>query len=831
VEGAVETARAGDVLRERMADMLKSCPICCLMFDAAGRILAINDEAAEIFGESVVNTHMVDFVSAHSTEYQPDGRESDEKAALIFEKIFGSDSFDLSFEWLHTGRFGVIMPMEVHIKKARYSDGDVCFAYYYNLHNVETMREDVRRMNDMLGARLLREELITGITKAFLAENVGTEAIGGALERLGTFLQAQDAAVIPLGNEEDTEEYLWNDGSGRARGARGLRGLIGENYVATRDGRDDTRVYRRGDSSFIWSPVHFEGRLWGVLSVARHGGGREWSEDDIRLTAQVADAVAGAVERELYSRQRMQALKQAIEASHAKSNFLSNMSHEMRTPINAIIGMASIGKASDSAERKDYALAKIEEASAHLLGVINDVLDIAKIEANKLELTAESFSLRQTLKKCIDVVSFRLNEKRQEFCFNYDVRLPAVLVGDSQRLAQVVINLLSNAVKFTPEEGAVCMNAMLGDESGGMATVILEVTDSGVGIQPDRLPLLFKAFEQADSGISRKYGGTGLGLTISKRIIDLMDGDIAVESEPGKGSKFIVTFKAAVGDAPDDAGLDPSVDWEKLRIMVTDDSPTILRFFSVLFSHIGCVCDTVSDGESALELMKRSEPYDFCFIDRLLPGIDGIELLRQINERCPEKRGFAVLISATNLQQFREEALNAGASGFLQKPIYSSDVISCMCECIGVDGIKRHGGQQLVPGEFCGRRILLAEDIEINREILCSLLESSGAEIDCAANGIEALSMLERNPDKYDLVFMDVQMPEMDGLETTRRIRRNPRHSDLPIVAMTANVFKDDVDRCIQAGMDDHTGKPLNIDDVVRLIRAHNKNRRGYAQG
>ncbi|MCL2809885.1 MAG: ATP-binding protein [Treponema sp.] len=397
---------------------------------------------------------------------------------------------------------------------------------------------------------------------------------------------------------------------------------------------------------------------------------------------------------------------EAEAANQSKSNFLANMSHEMRTPMNAIIGMTAIGKKANVIEQKNYALKKIEDASSHLLGVINDVLDMAKIEANKLELDPIEFSFEQMLQKVLAVINFRIDEKKQRLNLNIDKNVPPFLIGDEQRLAQIITNLLSNAVKFTPEGGEININAHLINETDGNCELRVEVTDSGIGISTEQKERLFLAFEQADTGTSRQYGGTGLGLPISKRIIELMEGNIWVESEIGKGAKFIFTIKA-----------------------------------------------------------QRSS----------------------------------------------------------------------LCGGINPDSKMSPAGNGAAPvnnNEFYGKTVLLVEDIEINREIFIALLEETGLIIECAENGQEALEMIGSSPVKYDVIFMDVQMPVMNGYEATRRIRDLERlkpnekrypFNRIPIIAMTANVFKNDVEDCIAAGMDDHLGKPLVIEMVIEKLRTYLK--------
>jgi signal transduction histidine kinase len=400
----------------------------------------------------------------------------------------------------------------------------------------------------------------------------------------------------------------------------------------------------------------------------------------------------------------------AEEASQAKSQFLSNMSHEIRTPMNAIIGMTAIAKASGDPEKKEYCLDKIGDASTHLLGVINDILDMSKIEANKFELSFAEFSFEKMLRRAVDVVNFRIGEKRQNFMLHVDSGIPDTLVGDDQRLSQVITNLLSNAVKFTPEDGVIGLRVRLRDRQAGACLIQVEVTDTGIGISDEQMSRLFTSFEQADSGISRKFGGTGLGLAICRQIVEMMGGRIWAESEPGKGSTFAFTIRAECPAAAEPAAEPPSA------------------------------------------------------------------------QPAPDRPG--------------------GQAG---------------------GGPSGEAAPEDAADDFSAFRVLLAEDVEINREIVLALMEPTSLAIDCAENGAEAVRMFSAAPERYDMVFMDVQMPEMDGYEATRRIRAlgAPRAKTVPIVAMTANVFREDIEKCLEAGMDDHVGKPLDLGELMSKLRMY----------
>jgi signal transduction histidine kinase len=426
---------------------------------------------------------------------------------------------------------------------------------------------------------------------------------------------------------------------------------------------------------------------------------------DIAASFVIASIFIGLVLK-YQTREYISAQKAAEDASRTKSEFLSNMSHEIRTPMNAIIGMTAIGKSADAVKRKDYAFEKIGIASTHLLGIINDILDMSKIEAGKLELSFSGFDFEKMLQKAVAVVNFRVDEKHQNLAICVDEKIPPALIGDDQRLAQVIANLLSNAVKFTPDEGTIRIDARLLNEENGICTIQIGVTDTGIGISPEQQARLFTSFQQAESSTSRKFGGTGLGLAISKRIVGMMGGRIWVESRPGHGSVFAFTIQA--------------------------------------------------------------------------------------------KRGASSV----------------------------SGVPSAAGESSGTDG------GQAETDDFSGRRVLLAEDVEINRDILLALLEPSKLAIDCAENGAEALRLFSENYGGYDMIFMDLQMPEMDGYEATRKIRafEEAQRTEsaepvnrVPIIAMTANVFREDIEKCFAAGMNGHLGKPLDIHEVLGKLREYLK--------
>jgi CheY-like chemotaxis protein len=493
--------------------------------------------------------------------------------------------------------------------------------------------------------------------------------------------------------------------------------------------------------------------------------------------------------------------------------------------------MTAIAKGSSETERKDYCLDKINDASAHLLGVINDILDMSKIEANKFELSPVEFNFEKMLQRVVNVINFRIDEKGQRFTVYIDRHIPHILFGDDQRLSQVITNLLSNAIKFTPDRGAIRLEAHLAGGEKGQCAIEIKVVDSGIGIDVDQQQRLFSSFEQADSSISRKFGGTGLGLAISKQIVEMMGGGIEVQSQPGKGSTFAFTIRLGQGREEVETPMDAGINRRNLRVLAIDDEPEVREYFLDIAGRFGFACDTAASGEEALEAMQKNDPYTICFVDWKLPGMNGIELSRKIKE-IRDIHPIVIMISATEWRLIEADARSAGVDKFLPKPLFPSSILDCINESLGLE--RLHVPEESPPVEkncFEGRRILLAEDVEINREIVLALLETTKLVIDCAENGREAVKRYSENPALYDMIFMDIQMPEMDGYEATHRIRAFEeerrkktaagRRWGVPIVAMTANVFREDIEKCLAAGMNDHVGKPLDMEEVLKKLRKY----------
>lgn len=519
------------------------------------------------------------------------------------------------------------------------------------------------------------------------------------------------------------------------------------------------------------------------------------------------------------------AKEKAEKASQAKTNFLANMSHEIRTPLNAIIGMTNIARRSTDIEKKDYCLDRVEEASMHLLGLINDLVDLSKIESNTLNLSYTEFDLEKLLARITNVLNYSISQKNHDLIINIDSDIPKFIISDEQRISQIVTNILSNAVKYTPEHGTIMLNARNITEGDSECLLEFEISDTGIGISEEQREKLFHSFETPDESGLYHPGGSGLGLALCKRIVSLLGGDIWVVSELNKGSTFAFTIRVKKGLKKRHARLSPQTNWENIRILVVDDSSDVREYFIALSKTLHFHCETANDGYEAYKIiMESEEPFSAIFVDLRMPIMDGIEFTRKI-KGIEGNDAVVIMMSSAEWSEIAEEAEDAGVDEFLPKPLFSSMIVDCINNCMDSRFTATQQDVQTAEmlEDFSGYTVLLAEDIQINREILTSLLTPTKITIDEATSGTAACEMFEAAPEKYDVIFMDIHMPGKDGYEATRYIRSldSPYAKEVPIVAMTANVFREDIKKCLESGMDDHIGKPISANEVIEKLREY----------
>jgi len=789
-----------------MSSMFDSNPHINILFDNSFKVVDCNPEALIFMGfptKEELLDGFADFVSRTIPAVLSNGQRSQR---LEHRLKAAADGDTVKFETeMHLD--GNIRRLSVDFRKIPYKGSFAIVAYIFDMTEIFMREMQLERARELIELQLAKLNLVVQATKIGLWD---MEVV-------------QDDPVNPFNT------FIWSDEFRHMLGYTDERDfpnvLSSWSNLLHPDDKERTldAFAKHMLDNTGKTPYDVEYRLLrktGEYAYYRASG------ESIRDEAGNAIRVAGALmditdtKNMLINMNRQKA--EAEAANRAKSTFLATMSHEIRTPMNAIIGMTTIGKSAPNIERKDYCFMKIEDASNHLLGVINDILDMSKIEANKFELAPAEFELEKTLRRVVNVVNFRIDEKHQELSVHIDHSIPHTIIGDDQRIAQVITNLLGNAVKFTPERGAISLAVRLADITDNLCTLQISVSDSGIGISPEQQEKIFYSFEQAESSTTRKYGGTGLGLAISKNIVEMMGGKIWVESEPEKGSTFTFTIQVARGKEEKRECLS-DVNLKDVRILTVDDDPDILAYFMEVTQGFGISCDTAASGKEALKLIDRKGGYHIYFIDWRMPGIDGIQLAREIKARKPEN-SIVTMISAAEWGAIAKEAKAAGVDKFLSKPLFPSTIAEVINECLGVNKQQAEEAKAAdIKGIFAGKRVLLAEDVEINREIVQALLEPTQLKIDCAENGVEAVHIFSEAPAQYDLIFMDVQMPEMDGYEATKRIRAldAPKAKTIPIIAMTANVFREDIERCLASGMNSHVGKPLDFQEVMNRLHSY----------
>ncbi|MBF0194735.1 MAG: response regulator [Magnetococcales bacterium] len=603
--------------------------------------------------------------------------------------------------------------------------------------------------------------------------------------------------------------------------------VLGQHTRMLKSGNTDESEYKT-----LWQTI-MDGNEWkGEFHSRKKNGDLFWesaSISPIRAPDGSFDHFIAIKEDITHRKEMEEQLKSSIhvaqEANRAKGEFLANMSHEIRTPMNAIIGMSHLVLQTQLTSKQQDYVNKIHNAANSLLGIINDILDFSKIDAGKLEMENTSFILSETLENLVNLITEKAQEKQLELLLDIHADVPNNLMGDPLRLGQILINLSNNAVKFT-DHGEILIQVKVNNLSEEQVMLQFSVIDTGIGMTQEQIGNLFQSFTQADLSTTRKYGGTGLGLTISKRLADMMEGNIWVESQPGEGSSF--HFTANFGLTEDYSTYIPVLDQDLngLRTLVVDDSPSAGEIVMELVKSFSFHANLATNGQDALELIRQNEqsktPFDLVFLDWKMPGLDGIETYQAMKlDKSLKHSPEVVMMTAFDRDELQKRLGENDKVNILTKPITASTLMDAAMVTMGHGQKKtkqiskdRLGLDIVAP--IRGAKVLLVEDNEINQQVATELLEMAYLVVQVANNGQIGVEKVKTGD--FDVILMDMQMPVMDGYTASREIRKNPLYSDLPIIAMTANAMAGDREKCLDAGMNDHVAKPINPREMFSAL-------------
>ena len=751
---------------------------------------------------------------------------------------------------------------------------------------LESLAFSFGNMTNRLEYRIKLETIISDISQRFIdvSPREVEDAVDWVLKTIGVFLNVDRVYLYRLTDDGRTM-FITNEWSrrnvdpqiNRLRGipkmveSWPIRDMVDNESVCFACLEDQPLVIvnevnewrGRGIQSLLCMAMRHAQSLRGFMGLESVRDRRSWSEEEVQLIRLINEIISNTLERQRAEKELetinahleelvddrtrelaqkaqdlAEAMEQAQEANKTKNEFLARMSHEIRTPMNAIIGLTNLTlKTGLNKSQEDY-LVKVRDSSRHLLSIINDILDFSKIEADRLELDKRDFMLNHVIDRVADMFGERSAGKGVELYYIIDRLTPLSLKGDSLRLGQILINLIANAVKFT-DRGEVVVRVKPAEESApeGRIRLLFSISDTGIGIPGEMIDYLFQPFTQIDGSVTRKYEGTGLGLSICRRLVEMMDGRIWVESQVGRGSTFFFTIMMDSPEKDKDYILTLPQDLRGLKTMIVDDNETGRLIMREVLQSFDFNVVSACSGQEILNLLKSKDsgqPFDLVILDWMMPEMNGFALAQKINNyslMTGARRPKIIMVTMYGRDDFFREKRKeeAGIDGFLQKPINSSELFNVVLELFGREEavIKRKTkkaeafDQEELKG-VAGARILLVEDNTLNQDVAKALLEGAGLLVDCAENGRNAVSMLQERADSstplYDAVLMDIEMPEMDGYQAAKTIRLDPRFQNLPVIAMTAHALKGDREKCLEAGMNDYVAKPIEERELYSAL-------------
>ncbi|MDP1524383.1 MAG: response regulator [Rhodocyclaceae bacterium] len=795
-------------------------PVFLIDDDDGCRMIYVNEAAERHFGAP-----RAEIISWRIPDWDPSFSYADLSRHVEEIKQIGN----LTIESVHRVKSGALVPVEITLNRIEYK-GHLChFGYFKNIAARKLDEQSMHGSRKVLGeiaAGYPLDQVLGSIIE--FSESAAPGALGSILlvDAENRRLRLGAAPHLPTDYNAKIDGLGYADGIGSCGTAAATGREVVVADITTHPYWADFRgIAAAAGLRACWSvpAISEDGKVVATVAIY-YAEPRTPTERELDQMRIAANLTAIALTRDRREKELFHAKDLAEAASQTKSNFLANMSHEIRTPMNAIIGLSHLSLQTDlSAKQRDYT-EKVHASAKTLLGIINDILDVSKIEAGKLEMEEIRFELEDVVGNTATLLTTRAEEKGLDLLIDIALDVPPHLIGDPTRLGQVLLNLMGNAVKFT-EHGEIVLRVETLEEQADAARLKFSIIDTGIGMSAAQIEKLFRPFTQGDASITRKYGGTGLGLTISKRLVDMMEGQIQLDSVPGAGSTF--SFTARFGkpvDQPEHC-CTPAPDLRGLHALAVDDSESARDILESYLQSFTFKVATATDGAAALAAIESADrggtPFDLVVLDWKMPGLDGIETARRL--RAMDGLGKVpriLLISSSGRSEMRRHLGDVAVDGLLAKPFHQSGLFNAVMACFGQADETRHyavGGIDVaLLAKLGGAHLLLVEDNEINQQVAREILEQGGITVMVADNGREALDRLAT--ESFDGVLMDMQMPVMDGIEATRAIRRQAKFKDLPIIAMTANAMASDEASCLAAGMNAHVPKPIDPDHLFGVL-------------
>ncbi len=842
--GALVVLRRARPILQRVAEsqarfrtLLESAPDAMVIIDESRDIVMINRRTEELFGyarDELVGKPIEVLLPLRYREKHPRQVQSFFSNPSTRPMGSGVDLAGLT-------RNGNEFPVEISLSPIETGDGLLVASSLRDITERRDTEESLKRLNEDIERQRKIETALNELSGVLRCQQEMEPLADAVTRQLVKTLDLQFVALFILeddGGYRRMAEYGYPQAGGIERFEKG-DGLLGQ---VARDAApvtlDDVPEYAQlvlgigkvSPKNLQIYPLIQDEQVLGVLEL---GALKPLDEAQLEWLGKAGEDVAIAIRIVLDLQRRArtevelaEAKESADAANQAKSDFLANMSHEIRTPMNAIIGMSYLALKTELDRKQRNYLEKVHRSAESLLGIINDILDFSKIEAGKMDIESVDFRLEDVLDNLANLVGLKAEDKGIELLLDISHEVPMGLIGDALRLGQVLVNLGNNAVKFT-DKGEIVVSISVREKTADGVMLYFSVKDSGIGMTTGQTEKLFQSFSQAEASTTRKYGGTGLGLAISKKLSSLMQGEIWVDSEPGKGSNFQFTARFGLQAVSGQARQESGADLRDIKVLVADDNRSAREILGQMLEDLGLKAGYAADGNAAVEEVisaaRQGDPYRLLMLDWQMPGLSGIDVARALRQRADlAEKPVVVIVTAYGREEAAEAAQDVIIKGVLNKPVLPAMLLDTLQLAFG-DPASIAVGRKSTQDENAaalailrGAHVLVVEDNEINQELALELLVSNGLSVEVAGNGQVALDMLEQN--RYDGVLMDCQMPVMDGYAATRAIRQRPGLEQLPVIAMTANAMSGDREKVLEAGMNDHIAKPVNVRDMFSTM-------------